>query len=66
VEVARYLHLNPVRIGGLGLSKQDQRRARVVGCENPGEAVKRFGQALPEDPKRQRFVAALQRDMSTT
>ena len=34
--VARYIHLNPVRIGGLGLSKQDQRRARVVGCEDPG------------------------------
>ena len=29
------------------------------------QAVKRFGQALPEDPKRKRFVAALQRDMST-
>ena len=28
VEVARYLHLNPVRIGGLGLSKTDQRKAR--------------------------------------
>jgi putative transposase len=39
VEVARYLHLNPVRIGGLGLSKQDQRRARVAGCENPGEEL---------------------------
>lgn len=34
--VARYLHLNPVRIGGLGLSKQDQRRAKVVGCADPG------------------------------
>ena len=155
VEVARYLHLNPVRIGGLGLSKEDQRRARVLGCENPGEelvkrrlevlreyrwsheeqtpvrrlhervkwielvraaekikgepwerwaerygdwsrdatmyvatrygglrlaevvqemgiryqaaaqAVKRFGQALADDPKRKRFVAALRRQMST-
>ena len=30
--VARDLHLNPVRISGLGLSKEDQRRARVLGC----------------------------------
>jgi putative transposase len=42
VKVARYLHLNPVRIGGLGLSKSDQRKARVLGCEKPGlELVKR-------------------------
>ena len=34
-KVGRYLHLNPVRIGGLGLSKKDQRRARVFGGENP-------------------------------
>ncbi len=34
--VARYLHLNPVRIGGLGLSKDDQRRAKVLGCPDPG------------------------------
>ena len=34
VEVARYVHLNPVRIGGLGLSQSDQRRTRVLGCEN--------------------------------
>ena len=39
VEVARYIHLNPVRIGGLGLSKSDQRKARVLGCENPGEEL---------------------------
>lgn len=39
VEVARYVHLNPVRIGGLGLSKSDQRQARVLGCENPGEEL---------------------------
>jgi hypothetical protein len=37
--VARYLHLNPVRIGGLGLSKEDQRRAKVVGCPDPGAAL---------------------------
>lgn len=39
VEVARYLHLNPVRVSGLGLAKEDQRRARVVGCEDPGKAL---------------------------
>jgi putative transposase len=39
VEVARSIHLNPVRIGGLGLSKSDQRRARVLGCDNPGEEL---------------------------
>ncbi len=33
--VARYLHLNPVRIDGLGLSKDDQRRAKVLGCPDP-------------------------------
>lgn len=37
--LARYLHLNPVRIGGLGLGKEDQRRARVLGCEDPGEEL---------------------------
>jgi putative transposase len=42
LEVARYIHLNPVRVEGLGLSKSDQRRARVLGCGNPGrELVKR-------------------------
>jgi hypothetical protein len=42
VEVARDVHLNPVRIGGLGLSKRDQRRARVLGCADPGaELVRR-------------------------
>lgn len=34
--VARYVHLNPVRTGGLGLDKAAQRRARVRGCEDPG------------------------------
>jgi putative transposase len=48
-EVARYIHLNPVRIAGLGLSKSDQRRARVLGCENPTqELVKRRLQRLHE------------------
>jgi len=39
VEVARYLHLNPVRITGLGLGKEDQRRAKVVGCSDPGREL---------------------------
>ncbi len=38
-EVGRYLHLNPVRIGGLGLGKEDQRKARVWGCEDPGREL---------------------------
>jgi REP element-mobilizing transposase RayT len=38
-EVARYIHLNPVRIGGLGLGKEEQRRARLTGCEDPGKAL---------------------------
>jgi hypothetical protein len=29
-------HLNSVRIASLGLSKEDQRRARVLGCPDPG------------------------------
>ena len=35
-EVGRYLHLNPVRVAGLGLSKEDQQRAKVMGCPDPG------------------------------
>jgi REP element-mobilizing transposase RayT len=47
--VARYVHLNPVRIGGLGLAKEDQRRAKVVGCADPGaELVARRLRALRE------------------
>jgi hypothetical protein len=47
--VARYVHLNPVRVTGLGLSKQDQRRAKVIGCEDPGrELVRRRLQQLAE------------------
>ena len=38
-EVARYLHLNPVRVQGLGLGKAEQRRAKVLGCEDPGAAL---------------------------
>jgi hypothetical protein len=36
VEVARYLHLNPVRLRGLALGKDEQRRARVADIEEPG------------------------------
>lgn len=47
MEVARYIHLNPVRVGGLGLSKREQRSARVLGCEEPGrELVNRRLEAL--------------------
>jgi REP element-mobilizing transposase RayT len=47
--VARYLHLNPVRIGGLGLSKEDQRRAKVGPCDDPGaELVARRLKVLRE------------------
>jgi hypothetical protein len=47
--VGRYVHLNPVRIFGLGLSKKDQQRARGIGCPNPGrELVSRRVAALRE------------------
>lgn len=47
--VGRYLRLNPVRIAGLGLSKPDQRRARVLGCPDPGkELVARHMSVLRE------------------
>lgn len=46
-EVARYLHLNPVRIAGLGLTKADQQRAKVAGLPDPGaELVARRLQLL--------------------
>ena len=35
-EAVRYLHLNPVRIAGLGLGKPDQARAKVAAIEDPG------------------------------
>ena len=50
-EVGRYVHLNPVRIAGLGLSKKDQQRARVIGCPDPGrELVSRRVSVLREYP----------------
>jgi REP element-mobilizing transposase RayT len=39
VEVARYLHLNPVRIRGLGLGKAERRQARVAVLADPGAAL---------------------------
>lgn len=51
VAVARYVHLNPVRVGGLGLGKAEQRQARVTGCEDPGaELVRRRLAVLREYP----------------
>ncbi|MBX3748124.1 MAG: transposase [Verrucomicrobiae bacterium] len=38
-EVARYVHLNPVRTEGLGLGKADRRRAKVGGVEDPGREL---------------------------
>src|SRR6185369_555441 len=36
MEVARYLHLNPVRVERLGLGKAQQKRAKRVAIEDPG------------------------------
>ena len=50
-EVARYVPLNPVRIQGLRLGKAEQRRAKVLGCKDPGAAlVARRLQALAGYP----------------
>jgi len=50
-EVARYLHLNPVRINGLGLGKVAQRQAKVLGCDDPGgELVARRLELLKSYP----------------
>jgi REP element-mobilizing transposase RayT len=38
-EVARYVHLNPVRVGRLGLSKTDQQRQRTVAARDPGQKL---------------------------
>lgn len=35
LEVSRYLHLNPVRVGRLGLGKGELQRSRSVGAEKP-------------------------------
>jgi len=40
--VARYVHLNPVRMGRLGLGKAEQQRSKAVGRGDPGaELVRR-------------------------
>ena len=51
------------RPGGLGLAQV----VRAVGVKDQAaaQAVKRFGQALSDDPERQRFLAAVQRQLST-
>jgi hypothetical protein len=51
------------RHGGLRLAEVV--REAGLKYQAAAQAVKRFGQALPDDPERKRFVAALQRDMST-
>jgi putative transposase len=39
LELSRYVHLNPVRLGNLGLNKSDQQRSRVGAVEAPQGAV---------------------------
>jgi len=42
VEVARYVHLNPVRVGRLALGKERQRQSKEMGVADPGaELVRR-------------------------
>jgi hypothetical protein len=36
LEVARYVHLNPVRVARLGLSKPDQQRQKTAAARDPG------------------------------
>lgn len=36
LEVARYVHLNPVRVARLGLSKRDQQRQKTAAARDPG------------------------------
>ena len=43
-EVARYVHLNPVRVAGLGLGKSDRDRQRSAAARDPGAKV--VGQRL--------------------
>ena len=37
MEVTRYVHLNPVRIGRLGLGKEERARQRTAAAVSPGE-----------------------------
>jgi putative transposase len=47
VEVARYMHLNPVRVGRLGLDQTQPRQSRAMGGANPGaERVRKRLQEL--------------------
>jgi hypothetical protein len=49
VEVARYVHLNPVRVGRWGLDKERQRQSRVMGGADPGaELVRKRLQELKD------------------
>ncbi len=49
VEVARYVHLNPVRVGRLGLDKERQRQSRGMGGVEPGgELVRKRLQELKD------------------
>jgi hypothetical protein len=41
VAVARYVHLNPVRVGRLGLNQASRRQHRVVGGVDPGAELVR-------------------------
>ncbi|MEI6340681.1 MAG: transposase [Verrucomicrobiota bacterium] len=36
-EVARYLHLNPVRVAALGMGKRDRQRSRAGAVKDPGQ-----------------------------
>jgi putative transposase len=36
LEVARYVHLNPVRVARLGLSKQERQRQKTAAARDPG------------------------------
>ena len=51
------------RHGGLRLAEVVPEMG--IRYQTAAQAVKRFGQALADDPKRERFVAALKRGMST-
>jgi REP element-mobilizing transposase RayT len=50
IEVARDVHLNPVRVGRLGLGKAQQRQSRAVGGVDPGTELvrQRFKELNPD------------------
>ncbi|MBL9137558.1 MAG: transposase [Verrucomicrobiales bacterium] len=39
LEVARYIHLNPVRVAALGLGKQDRHRQSTAAARDPGATL---------------------------